>query len=72
MADANKALFYHVEDTCNGLPCPPYDLRRISHVLSLLSDQSINNDSQNCEQLKHHTYICCSNIYVGVCVVYVD
>ena len=24
-ADTNGALFYHVEATCNGLPCPPYD-----------------------------------------------
>ena len=24
-ANTNGALFYHVEATCNGLPCPPYD-----------------------------------------------
>ena len=24
-ASTNGALFYHVEATCNGLPCPPYD-----------------------------------------------
>ena len=24
-ANINGALFYHVEATCNGLPCPPYD-----------------------------------------------
>jgi hypothetical protein len=24
-ADTNGALFYHVEATCNGLQCPPYD-----------------------------------------------
>ena len=24
-AGVNGALFYHVEATCNGLPCPPYD-----------------------------------------------
>ena len=24
-ADTNGGLFYHVEATCNGLPCPPYD-----------------------------------------------
>ena len=23
--DTNGALFFHVEATCNGLPCPPYD-----------------------------------------------
>ena len=24
-ANTDGALFYHVESTCNGLPCPPYD-----------------------------------------------
>ena len=24
-SDTNGGLFYHVEATCNGLPCPPYD-----------------------------------------------
>ena len=24
-ANANGALFYHVEAACHGLPCPPYD-----------------------------------------------
>ena len=24
-ADTNGALFYHMEATCNGLECPPYD-----------------------------------------------
>ena len=23
-ANTNGALFYHVEATCNGMPCPPY------------------------------------------------
>ena len=23
--DTNGALFYHIEATCNGIPCPPYD-----------------------------------------------
>ena len=24
-ASIDGALFYHVEATCNGLPCPPYN-----------------------------------------------
>ena len=24
-ADTDGALFYHVEASCNGMPCPPYD-----------------------------------------------
>ena len=24
-ANTNGALFYHVEATCNGIHCPPYD-----------------------------------------------
>ena len=24
-ASTDGALFYHLEATCNGLPCPPYD-----------------------------------------------
>ena len=24
-ANINGGLFYHVEATCNGIPCPPYD-----------------------------------------------
>ena len=27
-ADTNGALFFHVEATCNGLPCPPYDAQK--------------------------------------------
>ena len=27
-ANTNGALFYHVEATCNGLPCPPYDTQK--------------------------------------------
>ena len=27
-ADTNGALFYHVEATCNGLPCPPYNTQK--------------------------------------------
>ena len=27
-ADTNGVLFYHVEATCNGIPCPPYDNRK--------------------------------------------
>ena len=23
--DINGALFYHMEATCNGIPCPPYN-----------------------------------------------
>ena len=26
--DTNGALFYHVEATCNGILCPPYDTER--------------------------------------------
>ena len=26
--DENGALFYHVEATCNGILCPPYDTER--------------------------------------------
>ena len=28
IADSNAALFYHVEATCNGILCPPYDTQR--------------------------------------------
>ena len=24
-ANTNGALFYHMEATCNGIPCPPYN-----------------------------------------------
>ena len=24
-ANTDGALFYHVETSCNGMPCPPYD-----------------------------------------------
>ena len=24
-ANIDGAVFHHVESTCNGLPCPPYD-----------------------------------------------
>ena len=27
-ADTNGALFYHVEATCNGLPCPPFNTQK--------------------------------------------
>ena len=27
-ASTDGALFYHVEATCNGLPCPPYDTQK--------------------------------------------
>ena len=27
-ANTDGALFYHVEATCNGLPCPPYDTQK--------------------------------------------
>ena len=27
-ANTNGALFYHVEATCNGIPCPPYDTQK--------------------------------------------
>ena len=27
-ADTNGALFYHVEATCNGMPCPPYGAQK--------------------------------------------
>ena len=27
-ASTNEGLFYHVEATCNGLPCPPYDTQK--------------------------------------------
>ena len=23
--DENRVLFYHVEASCNGMPCPPYN-----------------------------------------------
>ena len=25
VANTNGALFLHIEATCNGIPCPPYD-----------------------------------------------
>ena len=28
--DTNGTLFYHVEATCNGIICPPYDTERES------------------------------------------
>ena len=28
VADTNGALFYFIEATCNGLPCPPYDTEK--------------------------------------------
>ena len=28
IANTNGALFYHVEATCNGILCPPYDTQR--------------------------------------------
>ena len=27
-ANANGVLFYHVEASCNGMPCPPYDAQK--------------------------------------------
>ena len=27
-ANTDGGLFYHVEATCNGLPCPPYDTQK--------------------------------------------
>ena len=27
-ANNDGGLFYHVEATCNGLPCPPYDTQK--------------------------------------------
>ena len=27
-ANTNGALFYHVEASCNGMPCPPYDAEK--------------------------------------------
>ncbi len=27
-ADTHGALFYHVQATCNGLPCPPYNTNK--------------------------------------------
>ena len=26
--NTDGALFYHVEATCSGLPCPPYDTQK--------------------------------------------
>ena len=28
VSDANGALFYHVEASCNGMLCPPYDAQK--------------------------------------------
>ena len=26
--ESNAARFYHVEASCDGMPCPPYDLQK--------------------------------------------
>ena len=37
-ADANGALFYHVEASCTDMPCPPYDAQKELNVLFVQSE----------------------------------
>ncbi len=41
-ADVNGISMHNVEATCNGLPCPPYNVKKSSTVWFALGKSSLN------------------------------
>ena len=47
-ADTNGAVFYHVEATCNGLPCGPYDPQKeITCAVCVPSNRAVQTATCN-------------------------